>query len=173
MNPNSEKKIRRIERMSVALRGLSSVLLVVIGVSTLVASGAAIAGRLASFRSFGNTINLAAVAPGARIAVALAVLATGAIVLKALLHLRNLFGNYARREIFTADSARQLRRFGFSCVLWFGVELLWVCLPGLLQTPAAPVPLSCDALFIGVVIIGVSWFTEMAAELREENDLTI
>jgi hypothetical protein len=174
MNPTTENKIRRIERMSVVLRGLCSALLGIVGIATLVAIVAALAGRLNSLKSFGISVDLGELAPESRVAAAFVVFITGAIALKALFHLRRLMDNYARQEIFTVDSARQLRRFGSCCVLWFGIELLWLCLPAVQRAPAAaPAPLNLDALILGAVIIGVSWFTEMAAELRAENDLTI
>ncbi len=35
--------------------------------------------------------------------------------------------------------------------------------------------ISCrpDALVVGLVVIVISWFMEMAAEMREENELTV
>ena len=102
------------------------------------------------------------------------ILITGAVGIKALYHLRRLLDNYSRREIFTADSARQLRNFGVSCMLWGIVKLAWAFLPLLaLANRGVPVRVSGDTFMIGFVIVLLSWFAEMAASIREENDLTI
>jgi hypothetical protein len=109
--------------------------------------------------------------------VAVLVLLSGAAVWKALAHLRRLLDNYSRREIFTADSARQIRSFGISCMLWVIVKVAWAFVPLLvLSNRPASVVLTSDPLavgFVGAVIVVISWFAEMATTLREENDLTI
>jgi hypothetical protein len=82
--------------------------------------------------------------------------------------------NYSRREIFTAGSAQQIRRFGVTCILWGALKVAWAFLPlALLKDPPRSFVVSVDALVIGAVVVGISWFAEMATNLREENDLTI
>lgn len=100
--------------------------------------------------------------------------ATAAVLVKGLFHLRRLLDNYSRREIFTAGSAREIRQFGISCILWGVIKTVWAFLPLiLLPNPPHTFSLALDSVVIGLVIFGISWFTEMATELREENELTI
>jgi hypothetical protein len=174
MNPQLETKLRRIERISVLLRGGCTTLLAVVAILALAAAVSAIAGRLTSVTFNGQSIALADLTSRARVIVAILTLATGAVIAKALLNLRRLLGNYSRREVFTADSVGQIRRFGISCILWGAIKALWAFLPTLLlQRPPASVGSTVDAAVIGVIIVALSWFAEMATTLREENDLTI
>ena len=79
-----------------------------------------------------------------------------------------------RREIFTTDSARQIRQFGICCMLWGLVKVAWAFLPLLITAHRlSAYSTSIDPILIGAVIVGTSWIAEMAAALREENELTI
>lgn len=174
INPQLESKIRRIERSSVLLKRICTGLVVAVIVVAAVAVVSAFAGRLTSVNYNGGIIPLADLTAIGRAIVAMVMLMTCAIAVKALFHLRRLLDNYSRREIFTADSALQIRRFGVSCILWAVMKTVWAFLPMMVlsQRPAS-VQVSGDTLAIGAAIIAISWFAEMAATLREENDLTI
>lgn len=174
LNPEKESNLRRIERVSVFLRGFCTGLVVPVAVVAVVAAVAVAAGRITSVNSFGTTIPIADLRTGGRVAVAVLGLVTGAVIVKALFHLRRLADNYSRREIFTADSSRQIRQFGVSCVLWGVVKIVWALMPVMLRShgPAA-LGVTVDSVLIGGVIVVMSWFAEMATALREENDLTI
>lgn len=174
MNPSHESKLRQIERTSFILRAICTALFIPVVVIAAAATVSILAGWTAHIQFDGQTFVPSELAPPARAMLAAAVLAAAVVSAKGLYHLRRLLGNYARREIFTMDSARHIRQFGVTCVMW-----------GLLKTAAAFLPLmlapqvhhsvnvTFDTILVGLVIVGMSWFAEVAAGLREESDLTI
>lgn len=88
--------------------------------------------------------------------------------------LYRLMGNYSRGDIFTKVSAGQIRKCGLACVLLgifdLGVELA----PHLIANVHSKQPGGgVSQLCIGLVIVAISWIMEMAAEMREEQDLVI
>ena len=174
MNSQSENELRRIERISALLRGACTVLLCLVGLIAAVAAVAVVAGRVSGIDIGGQTIAVAELTATGRILVAAVGLATAAVIVMALLHLRRLLDNYSRREVFTVGSATQLRRFGVSCILWAALKVVWAFLPlAVLAHAPRTVGVNLDALVIGAVIVVVSWFAKMAAALREENELTV
>jgi hypothetical protein len=174
MNSSSEMKLQKIQRGSALFRTACTALFVPVVVIAIAASVDVVAGLTAHIDYHGQTFIPAQMDLPARLILLAVVLATAAVMLKALYHLRCLAGNYARRQIFTTDSARQIRQFGISCILWGLLKMLWVFLPLMTSGARSPVyGVSTDSILIGAVIVGLSWFAEMAAALREENDLTI
>jgi hypothetical protein len=105
--------------------------------------------------------------------IALSILTWG-VMFKCIYHLYRLFGNYSRGEIFTRGSVSQLRQWGIACLLWGVMNVLWL---GLWIATSANVPSSLqihnDSFAIGIIIIVIAWFMDMAVDLREENELTI
>ena len=174
MNANAEMKLQRLQHASRVLRAGCSGLFTLVIVGTVVATVAVIAGRATSVTYYSQSIEIAGLTLRSRLILAAAGIITAFVILKALHHLRRLLANYSRREIFTADSARQIRQFGISCVLWGAVKILWAVLPLVISpNPPRSFGVTVDAIIIGAVIIGISWFAEIATSLREENDLTI
>lgn len=175
MNATTGFKLKKIERISTVLRAVCSGVLPLVGVLF----GLAIVATLAGHHSISITVETQAFAVAgmnmrSRLILATALLASGVVLGKAVYHLRQLLDNYSRQEIFTAASARQIRNFGLSCILWGALKIGWALLPfALLSNASHSFQLSLDSLVIGFVVIGISWFAEMAAELREENELTI
>jgi hypothetical protein len=169
-----ETKLQRIQRMSVLIRVVCTCLLVLASVGAAVAAIATLVGRGTTVSFFDQAIVVSELSSRGRLLVALVCLLTGAAFAKGLYHLRRLMTNYTRREIFTNDSARQIRQFGYSCVLWGFLKIAWVFLPSLVTTqPAHGVAISADSIVIGGAIVVISWFMDMATTLREENDLTV
>lgn len=174
MNPQTECKISQIEKNSARLRVFCTVLLVPAIILPVALAVSAFVVHGSTINYFGQTVAVADLTPGGRFALAILSLLSGAVLVKALLHLRRLLSNYAQREIFTADSARQVRHFGVSCVLWGFLKIAWAFLPLMVQGQSvSSVRLSGDTILLGGIIVVLSRFAEMAAELREENDLTI
>lgn len=174
MNPNTETKLQKIERTSAVLRAACSGLTALVALLAVVATAAVIAGRATSINYYSQSFVIAELGLRSRLILAGVGIATAFVVLKALYHLRRLLDNYSRRQIFTEDSARQIRQFGVSCILWGGIKAVWTFLPLLISAnPPRSFPLSIDSIVIGAVVVGLSWFAEMAAALREENDLTV
>ncbi|MDI1251348.1 MAG: hypothetical protein PSV13_20980 [Lacunisphaera sp.] len=174
MNSENELKLRKIERVSRILRTLFTVLFIPVTVIAVAATVSILAGWTAHIRFDGQTYLPAELVLTARLFLAAIVVAMAAGLAKGLFHLRRLMGNYSRGEIFTLDSARQIRQFGITCVLLGLVKLAGAFLPLMLVSSThRTVNVNADAVIIGAVIIGISWFAEMAAALREENDLTV
>lgn len=167
-------KLQKIEKTSVILRNVCRGLIVPVIILPIVASAGLLTGRANSFNFNGQSFAIGELGMGSRLILVVAVVATAAVLFMALCHLSRLLGNYSRREIFTTDSARVIRRFGFTCMLWGAVKALWFALPLVVSNqPPQSYDLSLDAVLMGTVIVGLSWFAEMAAALREDNDLTI
>lgn len=174
MNTQVEAKFRQIERASRVLRGVCTGLFIAVSALALAATISALAGWTKHVSYYGQTFEIGGLDLGWRAAVALLGLVTAAVYLKAFYHLRRLSKNYMRREIFTLDSARQIRQFGVSCVLLGVAKMAWAFLPlAISSNPPAAVGMTFDSILIGLAIVGISWFAEMAAALREENELTI
>ncbi|AOS43276.1 hypothetical protein Verru16b_00319 [Lacunisphaera limnophila] len=174
MNSDTETKLLKIERYSRLLRTVCTGLFIPVAIIGVAATTSILAGWTAHITFDGQTFVPSELMLTSRLLLAAVVLAAAAVAAKGLGHLRHLLGNYARREIFTLDSARQIRQLGVTCVLWGLVKLAGAFLPLMLATQAQhTVRLDADILIIGAVIIGISWLAEMAAELREESELTI
>jgi hypothetical protein len=174
MKPQNELNLQKIERTSRILRTLFTVLFIPVTVIAVAATVSILAGWTAHIKFDGQTFKPAELVLPARLFLTAIVVAMAAVMAKGLFHLRQLMGNYSRREIFTLDSARQIRQFGITCVLLGLVKLAAAFLPLMLALPThRTVNVNADTVIIGVVIIGISWFAEMAAALREENDLTV
>jgi len=122
----------------------------------------------------------ASLSVGAR-ALTFALLTVGAgLFVKALFHLMHLFNNYARGEIFTRDSVRQIRLMGSTLFVLgaFQIAVLIATL-ALVSTQQInwpehrPIPLPFAAFVGGGLIMLISWVMEIGTDLREENELTV
>jgi hypothetical protein len=103
--------------------------------------------------------------------------ATGGIMFKVVYHLHQLLGNYSRAEIFTKESGWQIRQWGFACVLWGIIKFAWLWVPHIVpavhRVPGAAEREGVGMIVNGLIIVAISWFMEMAAEMREESELTV
>lgn len=175
MNPQIELKLRRIEKLSSALRVVCTVFFVITFIGGIAAALAVlVGGHSMTLSYFGQRIMVSDLTLPARLFVATLCLVSTAVVATGLYHLRRLLANYAHRDIFTSDSARHIRRFGYCCLWWGLIEFVWQFVPLLTQTSGThEIMLRGDSLVLGGVIIVISWCTEMGAALREETELTI
>jgi len=89
------------------------------------------------------------------------------------LQLFRLLGFYSRGEIFTRKSAGQLRQWGFACVALGIFKHSYALLPLLLANARSTEGEDLSMIVNGLSIVAISWFMEMAAEMREENELTV
>ena len=89
------------------------------------------------------------------------------------LQLFRLLGLYSRGEIFTRKSAGQIRRWGFACVALGIAKLSYALLPLLVANSRRTQGMELSMIVNGLIIVAISWFMEMAAEMREENELTV
>jgi Protein of unknown function (DUF2975) len=175
MRQETELKLDRIKRISSRLRTVCKCLLVLTAILFVVAAAGILVGSGVTIRSFDLVFPVSTLAlPGRLGLIALLGLSLG-VIAKALYHLDQLFGDYARGEIFTTRTAGHIRRLGITAILWTGVNMIWLVAALILLPSPAPTTFQfhLDALLIGVVVIVISWFMDAAAEMREENDLTI
>lgn len=174
MNPQIEMKLRRIEKLSSVLRTVCTVLIVITFITGIAGTLALLVGGSVKISYFGGHIAVADLTFAGRAFAVGLLLASTAVFVTSLHHLRCLLGNYARREIFTASSARHIRLFGYCCLWWGLLEFVWQLVPFLTLThQRMDITLRGDSLVLGAVIIVISWCTEMGAALREESELTI
>ncbi len=175
MKPETEKRLKKIQRISKVLRTICKVLLALmmcgfLFVIVLILGGW---GRL-YFPLLDNPIKLAPLAPSSRLVFAVVCALVMAVKLKGVYHLYRLFGDYATGNIFTTESAGQIRQLGITALLWFGVNILFVATMAFVRpSPTYNIGFHSDSLVTGFVIIVISWFMQMGAEMREENELTI
>lgn len=170
----NKTRLNKIKKISGILRNICKFLMTMIALGFLAGSVALVINRGGTIRYFNVGILIGELTLRARfIVLALTALMSG-VMFKCFFHLHQLLGNYSRAEIFTAGSARQIRQLGITCMLWGGLNVLSGFLP---LAMSAPAPKSFEGNFdfvgIGLIIFVISWFMEMAAELHEENELTI
>jgi len=188
MRPETQKKIERISRVGKVLGGvwwglivLTSIVLFVAVFRIVSGHGIAIGGLSMTISSdpvasaFGVTIPLGALAITQRVILALVIALALAVQLKALTHLRRLFESYSRGNVFTTEAAHEIRQLGIAAMLWVVPNILWVAACFFLARDQMPrsIHLELGALALGLIVTFVSWFMDAAAELREENELTI
>jgi hypothetical protein len=178
MRPENEAKLRKIERISGFLRGICKVVLSFYVGMVLVMIWGMLGGPGHDFMG-GNYVNfhIHELTPRDRWVVGVMWAATGGIMFKAVFHIHHLLGNYSRGEIFTRESAWQIRQWGFACVLWGVIKFLWLGVPHIVpavhRVPGAAEFGALGAIVNGLILVAISWFTEMAVEMREENELTV
>lgn len=103
-----------------------------------------------------------------------------ALVLTALYRFARLFGNYARGEIFTRASVRELRLVGYVAVanaIFQGVLFIAALALAANGAVKSPANLGYDAPFVPILVAAfvllLSWIMDVGAEIREENELTV
>ncbi len=174
MRPENEARLGKIQRISWILRVVCKVFLVLIAIGYLMALVDVLANRGGSVGYFDLWFRIADLtARGRLLLVAMSTL-TSAVWMWCIYQLHQLFGNYSRGEIFTREAVGHLRQLGDACVLWgvmkdgwAGVARVW------LGSGAAPAQVSAEIIPIGILVIVVAWFMEMAVDLQEENELTV
>ncbi|HTW67772.1 MAG TPA: DUF2975 domain-containing protein [Bryobacteraceae bacterium] len=88
--------------------------------------------------------------------------------------LHRLLGNYARGDVFTTESAGLVRRCGLACVLLGAFDLGLTLAPRLMAVAHNKQSSGgMSTLGIGLGIVAVSWIMEIAAEMREEQEMVI
>ena len=175
MKPETEKRLKKIKRMSNILRVICKVVLVFVTCVFLAAMVGILTGRGTISFFDGTVLPLAVLTVPTRLVLAVNTALMMAVGLKGFNHLYRLLGNYGRGHIFTTDSAGHIRQLGITVLLWYGSNILWVFSAIALQQTHSPISIRfhSDSLVTGPIIIVISWFMEMAAEMREENELTI
>lgn len=179
MRPENEARLKKIQAISGLLRAVCTAFLVLTAINGLVMLSYIFLVHGATMRSrmFG--------------AVHFTIPWTGMFF--CLYYLLRLLGNYSRGEIFSRDSAMQIRRWGLVCVLWGALQFVQIYVPWAVWAHPAPIPVSDrksygveakdrlvewqryggGRMVNGLIIVAISWFMEMAAEMREEQELIV
>ena len=124
MQMDIQKKLQKIKKVSTVLRAICTGLLVLIA---LVAIGciAVLTTGLGGVDYDDMIFVMAGLTTANRLILAVvSTMALGALF-KCFYHLRGLFENYMRGEIFTRNSVGQLRQFGIACLLWGVMNFVW------------------------------------------------
>ena len=173
MKPEIQAKLQKIKKVSSVFRAICKVMMVVIPllgigcVMGLVLGTGPVYSDDASFSAVGLSL-------GTRLLLGLVVAMTFCTVFKGYFHLHLLFGNYSRGDIFTRESVGQLRKFGIACLLWGVMRFLFKLTVAISAHPAKDFYFGhADSFIIGIIIIVIAWFMDMAVDLQEENELTI
>jgi len=174
MRLENQARLDKIKKTSRILQVICKVLMVVAAIAFLPGCIALLINRGGTIHSFNTAFVIAELTLPSRLLLLAVIALTFGVVLKCFFDLNQLLGNYSRGEIFTARSAGLIRQLGITCVLWGVLNLGSAFLP-LVISPQHPKSFEGEFgfVFIGCIIIGISWFMEMAVELQEENDLTI
>jgi|ERR1019366_4978824 hypothetical protein len=182
MRPENEVRLKKIRRVSSILRGVCKLVLGSIVLSAvrieqkiLFPEKGLLVALSAYYRTLGVSFPVAALTERGRMVVGLLAAVTFAIIFKSVYHLHRLLGDYARGEVFTRDSVWQLRQWGWMCVLWGVMKIAWPLIARVivLHPPSGWPVGSGDMVVTGLVIVAISWFMDMAVEMREENELTV
>ncbi len=172
MRPENQTRLRRIRHASTVFRVICDLLLALvalIGVGTVVTVVSGFGGV-----DFGDVMfRTARMGVGHRLILGAITGAAWGILFKCIYHLRRLFEDFARGEIFTRHAVGQLRWFGIACVLWGVMSFVWMLSFAVSSHPTRTFTGNLDSLVTGAVIIVIAWFMDMATDLREENELTI
>ena len=174
MKPETEKRLKKIQRVSTILRVICKAGFAVVSCVFLAAIVVILIGRgTVSFAD--DSVPLAPLFGSGRALLAVATALLLAVGLKGVYHLHRLFGNYGRGDIFTGESAGQIRQLGVAVLLWCGANILLDVAAVTIDPTHLPMSIQIhfDTLVTGLIIIVISWFMEMAAEMREESELTI
>jgi hypothetical protein len=174
MRPDNEAKLVKVKKISRGLKAACKGAMWLVVLQLGMAAIALLVNRGGSVGYFDEWFRVEELTLRSRMLVlAMSAVASG-IMFLGLYQLQQLFGNYSRGEIFTRESVGTLRRLGVTCVLWGVAKVFWGGLWHLLS-PHAPhsFQVSADAIPIGVIILVVAWFLDMAVEMREESELTV
>ena len=179
MNDNTRTTLAKIQKVSKRVRAECKILIVLLILLFLIFDTAII------YKSNGWTIRLGETelstdqltTKGKTLLVIFIILAE-AVLLKGLYHLHTLFSHYASGHIFTEKSVRQFRQIGITFLLDAALESLGFPLGLFLmqpnELPQESIPLSpFKSLFIGGIVILISWVMDEGRGLYEENQLTI
>ncbi len=167
-----QTKLQKIKKVSIAFRMVCTGLMVMISLLGL-ACVISVAFGVGGINDGEMFVQTAGWTLGHRLLLGAITALTFAVLFKCIYHLHRLFGDYSRGEIFTRESVGQLRQFGIACLLWGVMNFLWQLSLALSVHPAKSFHGHFDSFGFGAILIVISWFMDMAVDLREENELTI
>jgi len=182
MQPENEAKLRKIKLISGILRGMCKVFLVLCVLGFLLRTFGLVTSRgpipggghgIIWEGYNGVAFNVYDLTGRDRVVAGILFALTWGVVFLCGFHLHRLLGYYSRGEVFSKESAGQIRQWGIACVLWGVVKFGWMLVPLLIVNAYRKPGEGLSLVVNGLIIVAISWFMEMAAEMREENELTV
>ena len=181
MNSRVEARLEKVKRTSRSARRVCFFLMVLVSLAAAVGAWATLTIPETATCDFGGVRQPCSSLPPQAVALTLVALAAGvAIALAALHRLARLFENYARGEIFTRASVREIRFLGYLAVGYallqlglFVVTLVLVAGVGVEWPADLRFEFPISAVVMAVFLMLLSWVMDVGAELREENELTV
>ena len=181
MNPRTEARLEKVKRTSRSARRICFLLMV------LTAIGAAVLAAFTLTTPESMTCDIASLRqpcnelPPLAVALTFVALVAGlGLALTALYRLARLFENYARGDIFTRGSVREIRLLGYVAVAYAILQfVMFVGTMALLAGGGITSPTNVRVEFpIGPAVLAgcillLSWVMDVGAEIREENELTV
>jgi hypothetical protein len=179
MHPQTEVRLEKVKRTSRSARRLCFLLMVFVGLVMAIVVAAILAGSPSMVCGVYGMQTPCSELPPQLLMFTLALLGGLGLVLLALHRLARLFEHYARGEIFTRGSVRELRLLGYVAVAYAVLQV--VLFVGALALAARgaidPAELRIDFPIVPAVIASLvmllSWIMDVGAEMREENELTV
>lgn len=174
MQPENRGRLAQIQRFSAVSRVACKVMMWLVAAGAAAGTVALLSGRGGTLSFFSVTLPIRELSIAGRLILLALTLATTTVMFLCFLHLHRLFENYSRGEIFTVGSAAEIRRVGVGCMLYGAANIVWAYMPGaLLGNGPQHVLAHGEFIGIGVIIAAISRVMEMAADLQEENELTV
>jgi hypothetical protein len=181
MRPENESRLTKIKKISGLLRVLCVLYMLacvwmpwVIARGPIFMHGPYWGHGIVWYTSFGVGLKVYSLVTRERVIVAVCFALYWGIAILCGLQLFRLLGFYSRGEIFTKKSAGRIRGWGVSCVALGTVKLgIYALLPLLVANSRRTLGVDLNMIVNGLIIVAISWFMEMAAEMREENELTV
>jgi hypothetical protein len=194
MSPQTQEKLEQVKKYSASLRTVFFFAWLVMAfagaIGLIIILTVNDSQRVPSTLDFGGMMYVGGeITWLVKIVVSIGWVLTVLITLKLVHHLTELFGLYARGEIFTSENVRQIREIGVSVFLFvaiwaYGLLASFVLGYSGVGTAIAsrgmeirgwgfglPEPLT--VVLAGIIIVVVSWIMDVGRELREEQDLTV
>ena len=181
MNPRIEERLEKVKRTSRAARRVCFFLMILVALMALVTAAATVSMPERLTCSLNGVRQACSNLSPQAVAFFIVVLVVGvALTLTALYRLARLFQHYARGEIFTRASVREIRVLGYLAVAYTVFQFVsFIATLSLVAGGAVEGPLQTHAeLPIGTAILAafillLSWIMDVGAEMREENELTV
>jgi hypothetical protein len=187
MTPETEAKLAKVRKYSASLKTLFHIASAFVGLAGLVS----LILTLTANGSDTRTINFAGISYAGdgitwplQIVVAIAIAMVFTIIFSLLHNLAQLFGHYAKGEIFTAGSVRRIRNIGVTVFMFVAVWIYAILASFVLQlAPSTALPQTTTVgigipgplaiVTAGIIIMIISWVMDVGRELSEEHDLTV
>lgn len=183
MNPRVEARLAQVMRTGRIGHRLCVVAMVVVALATAAIVVLALLfpdGQTCDFNGVRFQCNELSAA--AKAFVGLSMIVGIALLLVGLYRLSRLFRHYARGEIFTRESVREIRGLGYLALANALVQVVvLVATVVLIGTEQVSLPdntqlhlqMPFGALITAALILLVSWVMDVGTELREESELTV